>query len=302
MNKNVLGIDIGGTSIKIGVVNNNEVIVSSSMRNLFKGNPETLIPGIKDICNDYISKYNIKDIGVGCPGDIDNGVVIFASNLGWKNFDLLNAFAKEFPNLNIVIDNDGNAACQAEINDGHLKDVNNGLFVTIGKGIGGAIILDNRIIKGNHNKGGRFGHTVIHTNGRKCNCGRRGCFERYASVTGLIQTVKEFNLKWKVEEEKIDVEKLSGYQIVKYSKESNNKMIKEALNKWHNDIAEGLLDLCHVIDPSVIVIAGGITESGLLDINYIQEFLVNHNYGDCIVKLAKNKGKTGLVGAANLIK
>lgn len=302
MEKNILGIDIGGTSIKVGVVNNDNVLVSTSIRNLFKGNPETLIEGLKPIIDPYINHYNIKDIGVGCPGDISKGVVVFASNLGWKNFDLLGAFLKEYPTFNVVVDNDGNAACQAEINGGNLKNVDDGLFVTIGKGIGGAIIFDNRIISGTHNKGGRFGHTVIHTNGRKCNCGRRGCFERYASVTGLIQTVKEYNMKWKVEEEKIDVEKLSGYQIVKYSKETNNNMVKEALNKWHNDIAEGLLDLCHVIDPEVIVIAGGITESGLLNIDYIQDFLANHNYSDCKVKLAKHKGKTGLIGAANLIK
>lgn len=300
MIENVLGIDIGGTSIKLGVVCDQEVIESTSLRNVFKGKSHLLIDGIKEICDDYINRFNIKKIGVGCPGNINNGVVTFASNLGWKNFDILNDFLKAFPHCEVVVDNDGNAACKAEMKFGNLSNVSNALFVTIGKGVGGAIIIDKKIVKGHNNKGGRFGHTVIHTNGRKCNCGRKGCFETYASVAGLLQTVKEHNLKWKVIEEKIETEKLSGYQIAKHLKE-HNKMVEKAVNTWHKDIAEGLLDLCHIFDPSIIVIAGGITESGVLNPLFLKNFLSKHNYGDCEIKLAKFKGKTGLVGAASLI-
>lgn len=297
---NILSIDIGGTSIKIGVVNGCEVIENTSIRNIFKGKSNLLVPGIKDICDEYIKNYDIKKIGIGCPGDILNGKVIFASNLGWKDFDLLESFKKEYPDMIINVDNDGNAACQAEVKFGKLQNVQDGLFITIGKGVGGAIIINNKIVHGYHNRGGRFGHTVIHTNGRKCNCGRHGCFETYASVAGLIQTVKEFNLKYKDEYPMVEEEKLSGYQIVKLYKEFN-PIIKEAIKKWNKDIAEGLLDLCHIFDPSIIVIAGGITESGLLNLNFIKSFLYKHSYGDCEVALAKFKGKTGLVGASALI-
>lgn len=300
MQEYVLGIDIGGTSIKIGVVYENEVIESTSMRNLFKGKSELLVDGIKDICDDYINRFNIVKIGVGCPGNILNGVVTFASNLGWKNFNILSEFKNKFPNCKVYVDNDGNASCQAEIKFGNLQNVENGLFVTIGKGVGGAIIIDKKIVHGHHNKGGRFGHTVIHTNGRKCNCGRKGCFETYASVAGLLQTVKEYNQKWNVEEQQINIEKLSGFQILKHAKEEN-PMVIAAVNKWHKDIAEGLLDLCHIFDPSIIVIAGGITEGGLLNPNYLKSFLKNHRYDDCDIKLARYKGKTGLVGAASLV-
>lgn len=295
----ILGIDIGGTSIKIGVVNGCHVLENTSIRNTFKGKNETLIPGIKEICDQYIKKYQLHKIGIGCPGDIVDGVVIFASNLGWRNYSILKDFQNAFPQCQVNVDNDGNAACQAEIKFGQLNQVKDGLFVTIGRGIGGAIIIDEQIIHGVHNHGGRFGHMIIHTNGRKCNCGRKGCFETYASVLGLIQTVKEFNEKLKSEKGKIPTDKLSGYQIVQHKK-NGNKMVENALKKWHNDIAEGLLNLCNIFDPSIIVIAGGITESGLLNLKYLQSFLKKFGYSDCVVTLATFKGKTGLVGAAAL--
>lgn len=296
--ENVLAIDIGGTSVKIGVVKGEEILENTSIRNIFKGKCETLLPGIKEICKNYISKYNIHKIGIGCPGEINDGVVMWASNLGWHNFPLLNEFQKEFKNCQIILDNDGYTACQAEIKFGSLYNVQNGLFVTFGRGVGGAIIVDNKIMHGAHNKGGNFGHMVTHTNGRKCNCGRRGCFETYTSVLGLIQTVKEINMRWQNENDQIDTSDLSGFKIVSLSKEKN-PIILEAVYKWNQDIAEGLLDLCLIFDPQIIVLAGGITDSGLINLDYIKSTLAKQEYY-CEVKLAKFTGKTGLVGAAAL--
>ena len=295
----VLGIDIGGTSIKIGVVSNCNVIESASIRNVFKGNFDALLPGIKEICDLYVNKYNINKIGIGCPGDIVDGVVKVASNLGWKNYDILNVFKKSYPECEIVVENDGKASCQAEIQYGVLNGVSDGLFVTIGRGVGGVIITNNHQIHGKYNNGGKIGHMVIQKNGRRCNCGRRGCFESYASVYGLIQTIKEINFHWPNEEEKIDTEKLSGVQIVNYNKKGSI-VAKEGLKRWHKDIAEGILNLCMIFDPSVIVIAGGITDSGLMDLDIIKGFLTRGGYDKCELHLAKFKGKTGLVGAASL--
>lgn len=299
-NEYILGIDIGGTSVKIGVVNNGIVLESTSTRNVFKGKSDELVSGIKDICNEYIKKYQIKKIGIGCPGDINDGVVVVATNLGWKNYHILKDFESNFPDLKIVVDNDGKASCQAEIQYGVLNGVSDGLFVTIGRGVGGVIITNNHQIHGKYNNGGKIGHMVIQKNGRRCNCGRRGCFESYASAYGLIQTIKEINFHWQNEEEKIDTEKLSGVQIVNYNK-NGSIVVKEGLKRWHKDIAEGILNLCMIFDPSVIVIAGGITDSGLMDLDIIKGFLTRRGYDKCELHLAKFKGKTGLVGAASLV-
>lgn len=295
----VLGIDIGGTSIKIGVVSNCNVIESASIRNVFKGNFDALLPGIKEICDLYVNKYNINKIGIGCPGDIVDGVVKVASNLGWKNYDILNVFKKSYPECEIVVENDGKAACNAEKIYGALANIKNGLFITIGRGVGGAIIYNGQDVYGNYRNGGKIGHMIIQKNGRRCNCGRRGCFETYASVYGLIQTIKETNVHWPNEEEKIDTEKLSGVQIVNYNKKGSI-VAKNGIEKWNKDLSEGILNLCMIFDPSVIVIAGGITESGLLNLDTIKDVLVKNGYDKCQLTLAKFKGKSGLVGAASL--
>lgn len=297
--ENILAIDIGGTSVKIGVINNSKVLQSTSIRNVFKGKPEKLINGIKSVCDKYIEEYDIKKIGIGCPGDIIDGVVVLASNLGWKDYKILDDFKKHYPDMEIRVDNDGNTACNAEIMFGRLKDVSNGVFITIGRGVGGAIIIDGKTLKGENNMAGKMGHMVIHHKGRKCNCGRRGCLETYISVSGLIQTVKECNSKPANEEDKIETDKLSGFQIVHHYKEGN-KMIQQAVNKWHYDMIEGILNLCNLFDPSIIVVAGGITEGSLVNVDYINKTLVNNGFDKCKLYLATFKGKTGLIGAASL--
>lgn len=295
----ILAIDVGGTSVKIGVIESSNVIENTSIRNVFKGKSQNFIPGIKDICDRYIQKYNINKIGIGCPGDIDDGVVVLASNLGWVNYNIAQDFKNQYPDMEIKVANDGFTACNAEIKYGNLKDVNNGLFITIGRGVGGAIIIDKKILTGENNRGGKIGHMVIHHKGRKCNCGRRGCFETYASVSGLIQTVREFNNKCNDESQKINTEKLSGFQIVGYHKDGN-QMVQQAVNKWHYNLIEGILNLCNIFDPSVIVVAGGITEGGLLNVEYINKTLKNNGFENCTLLLASFKGKTGLIGAASL--
>ena len=122
-NVNILAVDIGGTSVKMGVVSDGRVLENTSIRNVFKGKSDQLMEGIKDICQDYINRYNISKVGIGCPGDICEGKVLFASNLGWVDFDLYSAFKEVFPNLEVYIDNDGHAAALAEMHYGNLKNV-----------------------------------------------------------------------------------------------------------------------------------------------------------------------------------
>lgn len=298
-NNYILAVDIGGTSIKIGVVNKSEVIDSTTIRNSFKGHFDDLLPVIKGIMNNYINKYHINKIGVGCPGDIKDGYLYFASNLGWKDINILEKFKNEFKDLEVKVENDGLAAFKAERLYGRLNGVSNGIFVTIGKGIGGAILIDDKVLLGSHSFGGRFGHIVIRSGGRFCNCGRKGCFEAYGSISGLIKTTKEYSLKWTKKEEQLETDKLSGYKILSYLKE-NNPVVKESVKRWHKDIAIGLINLCHIVDPTDIVIAGGVTESELLNIEYIKNKMIKHGYDKCELSLASLKGKTGLVGAASL--
>lgn len=298
--KYVLGIDIGGTSIKIGIISGSYLVESFTIRNNFKGKCNLFVAGIKPTIDSFIERYHITKIGIGCPGEIQNGVVLLASNLGWVNYNIKEDFQNNYPGMEIVVDNDGNAACLAEKKYGLLKGKDNGIYITLGKGVGGAIIINNKIMMGNHGMGGRFGHMVIKENGRHCACGRRGCFEIYGSITGLILTVREVNNRQQDESKKIDLSKISGYQIVKYVIDGNETVI-EAVKRWNNDLAEGILNLCMIFDIDDIVIGGGITESGLIDIPFIKSKLAPFGYEKCNLSISTFKGKTGLIGAAALV-
>ena len=182
---------------------------------------------------------------------------------------------------------------------GKLQNCNNCIFITIGRGIGGQIIYDGKTINGSHNLGGRIGHMVIRSNGRKCNCGRRGCFETYASVYGLIRTIRDTNHHWPIESEKIEDSELSGFQVAKY-KNTNNQIINAGVYHWLDDLADGILNLCHIFDPEIVVIAGGITESSLIDKEYLQKKFADLGFSKCEIHISQFKGKAGMIGAAAL--
>lgn len=298
-NEYILGIDIGGTSVKIGAIYQGRVVESESIRNSFKGNFESLIPAILPICNKLISSYSIKKMGIGCPGDFNGDILIKAINLGWQNINVIECFKKEFSNMEIMVANDGNAAYLAEKTYGDLKNVVNGIMLTIGKGIGGKIIANGSLLKGQFDMGSRIGHIIIKSDGRRCNCGQKGCFESYASISGLIKTVKEYNLRPYPEKLKIDVDHLSGFKIVNYLK-AESKIVLDAVNKWHKDLADGILSLCNIVDPSIIVIAGGVTETNILNVDLLIEKIHKKGYKNVIIKKSTLKGNTGIIGAASL--
>ena len=293
----ILAIDIGGTSVKMGAVKEDVLLEKSSYRNIWKGNQDKLVEDLKPYIDSYINKYKINKIGIGCPGEIEDGVVLFASNLGWRNFDIKKSFNDKYPNLEINVNNDGIAAVNAELKYGILKNVKNAIFIVFGRGVGGAIIIDGKIYEGERENGGKIAHlTYKKPNGRKCNCGRVGCYETYTSVTGLIQTIKEEYYQQSERKEKL--KRLSGFQIVQYVKEKNPVVCK-GVQLWNEDISEEILDLVEIFDPSHIVLAGGITESGLLDLEVIRNKLKTFGYDYINVSISRFKGKTGLIGAAS---
>lgn len=297
MEEFILAIDIGGTSVKIGVVTKDQLLEKISFRNVWKGHQDKLVADLENSITRLIQKYNIHKIGVGCPGDIEDGKVLYASNLGWKNFDLSHELKKYFPFAEIKIENDGIAAVNAEIHFGKLQNVQNGLFIVFGRGVGGACIINGKIYLGENKKGGKIGHlTCKKPNGRRCNCGRIGCFETYTSVTGLIRTIKEQNQMLKAHQK---FQRLSGFQIVELVKQ-NNPIVLHGVSIWNDDIAEEILDLAMLFAPSHIVLAGGITESGLIDLSKIKRKLNQFGYGSIDLSISQYKGNTGIIGVASL--
>ena len=189
-----LGIDLGGTNIVAGVVDDDGKIV-------VKASCKTSVPRTMDaICDDMaavamsalenagLTIADVQYIGIGAPGAVNSetGVIEFANNFGFHNWEIVNMMEQRL-GTKIYVENDANAAAYGEFCVGAAKDANDAVMITLGTGVGGGIIVDGMIYSGSNYAGAEVGHTVIQHNGRLCTCGRRGCWEAYSSATGLIK-------------------------------------------------------------------------------------------------------------------
>ena len=189
-----VGVDIGGTSIKVGVIDRDGSILK-------RGSVKTDVAGgqhkiIADIGNLIWSLVDTKDrdfvgIGIGCPGAINSvtGTVDRAYNLNWENVPLAEQLARHI-NKPIKVSNDANVAALGETMFGVGRMYSNTIFITLGTGVGGGIIIDNKLYEGNESKGAELGHMVLVVDGEQCTCGRRGCMEAYCSASALIRETK----------------------------------------------------------------------------------------------------------------
>ena len=195
---NVLGVDIGGTSIKGAVINDKGVIFDRFQLDVNKlDTPEYTVGELCKIINKFINdkKYNepLAGIGIGTPGIIDyeNGIILSSPNLPtWSMFKIKD-FIYDRVHLPIEINNDANLAALGESTFGSGKEYNNMVMLTLGTGVGSGIIINKKIYDGNKHQGAEIGHMVIKNNGRLCGCGRRGCLEAYASASALIKITQE---------------------------------------------------------------------------------------------------------------
>mgnify|MGYP003291211051 CR=1 FL=1 len=198
-----LGIDLGGTNIVAGVVDDNYKIISRSSTKTAMPRPaESVADDMARVSMEALEKagLNINDVeyaGVGCPGSINpiTGFVAYANNLGFYNVKLSDMI-KERLGIDCYIENDANAAAYGEYIAGAGKATNNFVAITLGTGVGGGIIIDGKIYSGSNFAGGELGHTVINADGEVCTCGRIGCWEAYASATALIRQTKQAMLRY----------------------------------------------------------------------------------------------------------
>ena len=188
-----IGVDIGGTNIKSGVVSESGEVISEYDIPTGADRPQEIV--LQDILSSVknavecanLKLSDIKAVGVGSPGDIDNknGIVIYNNNLGWRNFHIAELMSKEL-NLNVHLENDADAATLGEVISGSARGASSAMIVTLGTGVGTGFVINGKIWPGCE-----FGHMVINCDGKLCTCGRRGCFEAYSSATGLINMTRE---------------------------------------------------------------------------------------------------------------
>jgi len=309
-----IGIDLGGTGMAAGLVNSkgrilykNEVPTGPDMPH------EEILNNMVSLCDDIVEKNNIsydniKYVGAGIPGAVNprTGVIEFTSNLRFANVDAA-AFMKNKIPLPFYIDNDANCAALGELICGAAKGKSSALMVTVGTGVGGGIIIDGKIYSGAFFGGGEISHHVIVSGGRKCNCGRYGCWEKYASATAIIEQAQE---QAKGNKDSIihelcggDLNKLTA-KMVFDAYDAGDPCAVKVIEEYYTYFSEGLANIINIIQPEIIVIGGGVSARGEKLLVPIREKVGEMMYGITGLKteivLATLGNDGGIIGAAML--
>jgi len=252
-------------------------------------------------------------VGIGCPGtvNIKTGVVEFSNNLKWKNIELRKDI-KELTGFDAVIDNDANAAAYGEYVAGVAKGVHSAIILTLGTGIGGGIIINDQVMRGFNYAGGEIGHMVIETDGKLCTCGRRGCFEAYASATGLnaltAEAVKEHPKSILAALVEQDGRFSARQPFVALRK--GDATATEVLETFTKYLATGIINLINIFQPEIIGIGGGLSNEGDYLLEPLRKRVNREVYGAAASKgddAARTKiiacklgNEAGIIGAAAL--
>ena len=256
-----LGVDIGGTNIKFAVVEEDEI----KYKNIIKtaNTQEQLINDIADECMKVKELYNVKTVGVGTPGYIKNGKVT-AINLPFCDTPLAKLLMKK-TGMSVSVENDANCAALGEVDFGAAVDCDNMILITLGTGVGGGIIMNRQICRGN-NSMGEIGHMIIEAeNGKKCACGQHGCFEQYASATALIKSAEdaaEGNEGSILHELYMKNDRHLDGELIFEAIDKNCSVANEVFEKYLNYLAVGIKSLENIFGPDAIILAGGITAQG----------------------------------------
>ena len=310
--KYYIGIDLGGTFIKGGIIDDEgRIIVNDKAPTESEGGSETVVRNIASLCNSLLKKANmtasdVEGIGMGVPGMIDSekGEVIYSNNLGWEDFSISKEL-NELTGLPVRIANDANVAALGETKFGCGKEYNNTVMLTLGTGVGGGIIINGKLFEGNRSAGAELGHAVIVAGGEQCTCGRRGCLETYASATALIRDTKRAMLANK--ESKMweigDVEKVNGKTPFDYY--HVDESAKKVVDTYIEMLGAGITNIANMFRPEAVILGGGVCKQGDELIKPLQAVLDRDIYAgekgpQVKVVTAMLENDAGIMGAAAL--
>ena len=296
-----IGIDLGGSHISIGVVDKDGKILDKRdkhlrgiAKRLIKSTiEETVISNIKE----YEKNYKITEIGIAVPGSVKNDKILKSVNLGLKDYDLVGVIKKEI-DLPIKIRNDAKCAALAESKYGALKKYNRVLFMTLGTGIGGAVIINGKLLDAGEYPGCEFGHMVIKENGLECNCGRKGCFEKYGSMRAFKDNLRnELGLE----------DKTSGKELMAILKNTTKESkdyakIEKVRKQYIRDLSVGITNLVNIFEPEAIGIGGSFVYFSEALLDDIKELIIKENMlfnsrKEINIQTAVLGNEAGIIGA-----
>lgn len=313
-----VGIDLGGINIAVGLVTDDYKIIAkdSVPTGRYRAYDEIMYDAAqlinKLLAENGMTIADVQGIGLGAPGvpDVHKKVIVAASTFPQVNFsNVQEELYKYFPNVPVYVENDANAAAYGEILAGAAKHVSNAVVITLGTGIGGGVIIDNKIYAGFNHAGSEIGHIVINFNGPDCECGRKGCFELYASATALIKQTAEVIQSYPdsvihdmIQHNPANINGKIPFDAAKQGDRAGQKIV----SKFIEYLSVGIVNIINAFQPEVIVIGGGISNQGEYLLAPLREYVAPQLYTDRI-KMAELVTATlgndaGIIGAAMLWK
>ena len=278
MSRYVIGADIGGTTVKIGVFNTDgDLLDKWEIPTDTSDKGEHILGDIADSCKAYMRDHGLDlcsfdGIGMGVPGMVNaDGTVKACVNIGWGYKDA-NKEMKEALGIPAFTDNDANAAALGEMWQGGAKGVPNMVMVTLGTGVGGGVIVNGKTVRGSNGNGGEIGHITIRPEETlACNCGRKGCLEQYCSANGIARTAKEELKGYQGDSALKDLEDITSKDVFEAAKAGDAFSISR-LESFGKDLGFALSNLAVVTDPQVFVIGGGVSKAGKIVTDYAGKY------------------------------
>jgi glucokinase len=305
------GIDVGGTKIAGGVVDENGVILEELRVESPATDAEAIEEAIAGLVTQLRERHPIETVGVGAAGYIDKAraVVLFAPNVAWRNEDLKGELEKRVA-LPVVIENDANAAAWGEFVYGAGHDTDDLLLVTVGTGVGGGLVLDGKVYRGANGVGAEIGHMRVVPNGILCGCGKHGCFEQYASGSALVREARALAMsgaqiaQGMLQRAGGDLTKITGPLITEAAQDGDQGAVQQLaeLGRW---LGEGVASLTEILDPGVVVVGGGVSEADALLLEPMRTAFAGQLVGRGFrpipeIRKARLGNRAGLIGAADL--
>lgn len=293
-----IGIDLGGSHVAIGVVDNKGQILEQFEKDFTIEEKKNVLPVairyIVDTLRELKQNYDFLEFGLGMAGAISDGVILRSVNLGVENYDIKTELENR-TGLSVHIKNDAKCAALAEYKYGDLKEYNNIVFLTLGTGIGGAYIYHGSLMQSDYREGYELGHMIIKTGGKKCRCGKNGCFETYGGILAFKnKVISRLNLSHNI----------PGPELRDIMDKTIDK-ITDIIDEYLSDLAIGISNLINIFEPDCIVIGGGFARYDYMLLDKLKDKIINSNLlfnkrNSIEIKVAKLGNDAGIIGASQL--
>ncbi len=311
--KYYVGIDLGGTFIKGGIIDDlGNIICDGKIPTESEKGRDRVALNIASLTKSLLEKTglnadDVEGLGMGVPGMIDSktGNVIYSNNLAWKDFRIAKAVEK-LTGIAVKIANDANVAALGEVKFGAAKAYDSVIMLTLGTGVGGGIVVDGKLVEGNQGAGAELGHSVIEIGGEPCTCGRKGCLEAYASATAIIRDTKRAmeahkdSQMWEIG----STDKVTGKTAFDYKEK--DIYAKEIVERYIAALACGIINFANVFRPQAVLLGGGVCAQGEALVKPLQEIVDREIFAGKMgpsvpILIAELENSAGILGAAALL-